>query len=149
MSPRRGQSKKKNQRRADAAREKLLSSVHGKYVPPPREDCWNQEAYIPWGDQGSVFVHSWIWRNNKGLADFALEARAYIYSSSDWKSVRLARIDICHGHAHIHVLHPEETNGTIHILRIDHQAEVQEAYRRSLSAIQEIADRIVDGREIS
>lgn len=146
MSPRRGQEHKRQQRRADAARDAELMSLTGDYVPPPREECSSSEAYWPWGGSGLIRIEAWKWATNTGLADFALQASAVDYASVAWNTVVLARIDICHGHAHAHVMYPVEHPDVVHIRRIDHQSEVQEAYRSAIDMIQAIADRLDNER---
>lgn len=142
MAPRRGQQRKRAQRRDDAMRDDALGAHQGSYVPPPRDECVLTEAFWPWGRNGFIRIDAWKWVNSEGLADFALSASVTDYGQGDWNTVNLARVDIRHGHAHIHLLHPEESAKPVHIRRLDTQSDVQEAYRAAIIVLQKIADRL-------
>lgn len=141
---RRGQHRKHAQRRSDKHRDSAIERAQtaGEYVPPSRPDCKHVEAVWPWGESGLIRIEAWKWSTADGLADYALRASVIDYTATEWSTTDLARIDICHGHAHLHLLYPEEREDPLHIRRIDRQSDVQDAYHDSIGVIQEIASRL-------
>lgn len=139
---RRGQARKHAQRRDDRARDQRVGGDQGDYKPPPRTDCDARHAEWPLTPDTVLRIEAWKWSNADGLVDYALQASAVDFEASGWAPVPLARVDICHGNAHLHVLYPDERDETIHIARLSSINDVQDAFHQSIAVLRETASRI-------
>jgi hypothetical protein len=141
---RRSQQSKQSTRRAERAAEasRKDGEVHGGYKPPPRSECTEHVFYMPLDDDGIFQVEQRTWTNGR-LVDFHLIASAMQLKQTDWYPLDVVRVDICHGHAHAHMLAGPNVNAEpLHIRRIDGVDDVQPAFHAASIQIIDLASRV-------
>lgn len=145
---RRGQSRRNELRRASAEREAELaeSQTYGDYRPPSRSECFEREFYLPVDDEATLRVDAWTWSDGRQMVDFSLTVRMMALVDGRWEWQDLARVDICHGHAHLHILVKNDDDAR-HLMRIDNVDHVQEAYQVGVVNLQQIARILVTDKE--
>jgi hypothetical protein len=134
---RRGQQGKRAMRKADRRREKDLAKaeVYGEYTPPPRSECFPRHYYEHLDDDASIRVDVRTWAHSGQVVDFHLTIEVARMDGLEWSWQPIARVDICHGHAHAHALVGSKTDvEPMHIARIDTVDDVHDAMR--LSSVQ-------------
>lgn len=142
---RRSQRAKRAVGRANRDRDRRFDDeqTYGRYVPPLRSECAERSFYLPDDGDGTVQVSVMIWTSNGRIADSHLSAEQLQLASGSWVWAPIARVDICHGHAHVHDLvgvHVDDAPR--HLLRVDTVDDVQTAYHRASAEIVRIARRL-------
>ncbi|GAA2865769.1 hypothetical protein GCM10010454_23830 [Microbacterium arabinogalactanolyticum] len=120
--------------------------MHGAYVPPSRSTCTEKVFYLPLDDDATFQVEQRTWTDDR-LVDFHLIASAMRLAKGGWDTLDLVRADICHGHAHAHLLvGPSKDSDPFHIRRIDTVDDVQPAFRTATIQIIKLATRVGNER---
>lgn len=117
---RRHQHKKWQTRKAQAEARRGADSGRGTYKPPARADGDALDWFYYAGETESIRVHTYIWRHNGRLADFAIVFMA----SGTEEEEEVERIDCAHGHCHLHT----RTGGCTGLMPLADIADVQRAY---------------------
>ena len=145
---RKEQQRKQDERRAARARDAALVAEQGGYEPPSRMQSIWKEVRSPVDDEAVLWLTQRYWRLNGRLVDFALTISAVVSSGGEWGERDLARVDIRHGHAHAHVHLADGNEGpAIHIHRLDTVDDLQPALAASVSALQDLARRLLEGSD--
>ncbi|MDX2377887.1 hypothetical protein M4I32_13880, partial [Microbacterium sp. LRZ72] len=129
--------------------EKALTEqqTYGEYRPPQRDECIERSYYMPLDDEDVVRADVRVWSNGKQMVDFHLVAEGLTLNGSAWEYKQLARVDICHGHAHAHALIGDKMDDApTHIGRIDTVADVQTMFRLACAQIIDFARTLRDER---
>lgn len=129
---RRGQQSKRALKKADRRREEDIAhgEVRGDYSPPPRSDCTPRSFYQHLDDEASLRVDVRVWAHSGRVVDFHLTVELAQMEGIEWTWLPVARVDICHGHAHAHALiGPKVGAEPMHIARIDSVDDVHDALR--------------------
>lgn len=101
---------------------------------------------MPVDDEATLRLDAWAWTDGRQMVDFALTVRTMALRKDQWEWQELARVDICHGHAHLHIL-GRDVDDPEHLMRIDTVDHVHEAYRIGVVNLQRIARILVTERE--
>lgn len=97
---RRNQQDGREERRARRAAEQALDDQdHGEYVPPARSECSPKDWYESIDDADTLRIEYRLWRKDGRLVDFAI---ILLGVDMDGEWVEVARMDCCHGYAHLH-----------------------------------------------
>lgn len=141
----RGKAAQRALRRARREVTERLGRKEGDYVPPERADCDERVFHMPVRDSAAARIEVRRWQQGGRMVDFHLALQLVIWDTWEWDTI--TRVDICHGHAHIHrVIDGADVPGDPqHVYRLDSLEDVDEAYRRSLEHCMAIAaDEIRD-----
>ena len=128
------------------------NTIQGRYNPPPRDKCeQDQLRYLRPSYESDIKLIGIAWKQAGRLVDFVLSVK-YLDRENNWQSY--IEIDCKHGHAHVHNYVGGKRDGKEpeSLLRLNEVSDVNSALElaihRGYLAARDAADRLNRGEEL-
>lgn len=125
---------------AERLKEITETKTQGTYQPPNRENCYQRETTLYKDTTPPTYITQRIWTQNNQITEYALDLT--ITETNE----KIARADIKHGHAHIHILeNGKDTGEPIHVAKLDTLDDVHTSLYLTINLMLRLATMALGG----